>query len=49
MTEARPRPGKTLAARRGELEPLAAAVDRYGGPFLHGFSLPASAESVSVK
>lgn len=33
-----------LAARRGELAPLAAAVDRYAGPFLDGFTLPASAE-----
>jgi predicted ATPase/DNA-binding SARP family transcriptional activator len=33
-----------LAARRGELAPLAEAVNRYTGPFLNGFSLPASAE-----
>jgi predicted ATPase len=33
-----------LAVRRAELEPLAAAVNLYAGPFLHGFSLPASAE-----
>jgi predicted ATPase/DNA-binding SARP family transcriptional activator len=33
-----------LAVRRAELEPLAAAVNLYAGPFLHGFSLPASVE-----
>jgi non-specific serine/threonine protein kinase len=33
-----------LATRRGELEPVARAVDLYTGPFLDGFSLPASAE-----
>jgi predicted ATPase/DNA-binding SARP family transcriptional activator len=35
---------RASAARRGELAPLAEAVNRYAGPFLHGFSLPASAE-----
>jgi predicted ATPase/DNA-binding SARP family transcriptional activator len=32
------------AARRGELGPLAEAVNHHAGPFLHGFSLPANAE-----
>jgi predicted ATPase/DNA-binding SARP family transcriptional activator len=32
------------AARSGDLVPLAAAVERYGGPFLDGFALPDNAE-----
>lgn len=32
------------AAQRGELEPVAEAVKLYSGPFLDGFSLPASEE-----
>lgn len=32
------------ATRGGALEPLTSAVDLYTGPFLDGFSLPASAE-----
>jgi len=34
----------TLATSRGELAHVATAVDLYTGPFLDGFSLPASAE-----
>src|SRR4051812_41435588 len=33
-----------LAAQRGQIELLDAAVQRYAGAFLHGFTLPASAE-----
>jgi Xaa-Pro aminopeptidase len=33
-----------IAAQRGEIAPLADAVQRYSGPFLHGFALPTSAE-----
>jgi DNA-binding SARP family transcriptional activator len=33
-----------LAAQRAEIGPLAEAVQRYGGPFLHDFTLPTSAE-----
>jgi DNA-binding SARP family transcriptional activator len=32
------------AAQHGEIGPLADAVQRYSGPFLHGFALPTSAE-----
>jgi DNA-binding SARP family transcriptional activator len=32
------------AAQRGQIGPLADAVNRYAGPFLAGFGLPASAE-----
>jgi predicted ATPase/DNA-binding SARP family transcriptional activator len=35
---------RAAAARSGALEPLADAVQLYKGPFLHGFSLPASTE-----
>jgi predicted ATPase/DNA-binding SARP family transcriptional activator len=34
----------TLAAVRGDIAPLADAVQRYGGMFLQGFTLPTSAE-----
>jgi DNA-binding SARP family transcriptional activator len=34
----------SLAAQHGEIAPLADAVQRYSGPFLHGFALPTSAE-----